>query len=139
MRIRFQGSLEVEQEIDADALDALVPSLVLQPLVENAVKHGLGKLRGIGKIEIEARRDGERVVLRVRDNGPGMDGDAPAHEGVGLRNTRERLAQLYGAGAALAVRPAAGGGFEAEVTLPWRAAAASPDIQAPSTTPAAVG
>ncbi|HKP75697.1 MAG TPA: histidine kinase, partial [Longimicrobiaceae bacterium] len=94
MRIRFQGSLEVEQEIDPEALDALVPNLILQPLVENAVKHGLGKLKGIGKIEIEARREGARVVLRVRDNGPGLAGDAPPREGVGLRNTRERLAQL---------------------------------------------
>ena len=122
MRIRFQGSLEVEQRVDEAALDARVPSLVLQPLVENAVKHGVGRQRGVGRIEIEARREGDRVVLVVRDNGPGMDGDAPAHEGVGLRNTRERLAQLYGGEARLVVRPAAGGGFEAEVGLPFRAA-----------------
>jgi signal transduction histidine kinase len=134
MRIRFQGSLEVEQRVDDEALDALVPNLVLQPLVENTVKHGLGKLRGIGKIEIEARREGDRVVLRVRDNGPGMDGAAPAREGVGLRNTRERLAQLYGADAALTLRPAAGGGFEAEVSLPWRAAPA-PSADLPASPP----
>ena len=122
MRIRFQGSLEVEQRVDDAALDALVPSLVLQPLVENAVKHGVGRQRGVGRIEIEARREGDRVVLAVRDNGPGMEGDAPAHEGVGLRNTRERLAQLHGDHAALVVRSADGGGFEAEVSLPFRAA-----------------
>jgi len=125
MRIRFQGSLEVEQRVDDEVCDALVPNLVLQPLVENAVKHGLGRLRGIGKIEIEARREEGRVVLRVRDNGPGMDGAAPAREGVGLRNTRERLAQLYGADAALTLRTPDGGGFEAEVRLPWRAAPTS--------------
>lgn len=122
MRIRFQGSLEVEQRVDEGMMDAMVPSLVLQPLVENAVKHGVGRLRGVGRIEIEARRDGDRVVLTVRDNGPGMEGDAPAREGVGLRNTRERLAQLYGDDAKLTLRPADGGGFEAEVALPWRSA-----------------
>jgi two-component system LytT family sensor kinase len=122
MRIRFQGSLEVETRVDEGVMDALVPSLILQPLVENAVKHGLGKQRGVGRIEIEARREGGRVVLRVRDNGPGMDGGAPAREGVGLRNTRERLAQLYGGEGALALRPADGGGVEAEVSLPWRPA-----------------
>jgi two-component system LytT family sensor kinase len=122
MRIRFQGSLEVEQRVDEGMMDAMVPSLVLQPLVENAVKHGVGRLRGVGRIEIEARRDGARVILTVRDNGPGMEGAAPAREGVGLRNTRERLAQLYGDDAKLTLRPAEGGGFEAEVALPWRPA-----------------
>ncbi|HVG44672.1 MAG TPA: histidine kinase, partial [Longimicrobium sp.] len=95
MRIRFQGSLEVETRVDEAALDALVPNLILQPLVENAARHGVGRLRGTGRIEIGARREGGRVVLTVRDNGPGMDGGAPAREGVGLSNTRERLAQLY--------------------------------------------
>jgi len=124
MRIRFQGSLEVETRVDEGVMDTLVPSLILQPLVENAVKHGLGKQRGVGRIEIEARREGDRVVLRVRDNGPGMDGDAPTREGVGLRNTRERLAQLYGDEGSLVLRPADGGGVEAEVSLPWRPAEA---------------
>ncbi|MFL5538080.1 MAG: sensor histidine kinase [Longimicrobiaceae bacterium] len=140
MRIRFQGSLEVETKVDDEAMDALVPSLVLQPLVENAVKHGVGRLKGVGRIRIEARRDGSRVVLRVCDNGPGMEGDAPAREGVGLRNTRERLAELYGEEGRLALRPAEGGGVEAEVSLPFRAAepargAAEPTVPA---TPAAV-
>ncbi|MFL5381075.1 MAG: sensor histidine kinase [Longimicrobiaceae bacterium] len=140
MRIRFQGSLEVETKVDDEAMDALVPSLVLQPLVENAVKHGLGRLKGVGRIEIEARREGGRVVLCVRDNGPGMEGDAPPREGVGLRNTRERLAELYGAEGRLALRPAEGGGVEAEVSLPFRAAepARAADLPATSPAPAAV-
>ena len=144
MRIRFQGSLEVETKVDDEAMDALVPSLVLQPLVENAVKHGLGRLKGLGRIEIEARRAGERVVLCVRDNGPGMEGGAPAREGVGLRNTRERLAELYGGEGRLALRPAEGGGVEAEVSLPFRAAepsagAASLPAASPVSAGAAVG
>jgi sensor histidine kinase YesM len=105
--------------------------------VENAVKHGLGKQRGVGRIEIEARREGDRVVLRVRDNGPGMDGGAPAREGVGLRNTRERLAQLYGGEGGLVLRPAEGGGVEAEVSLPWRPAAPASGAAPPATAGAA--
>jgi len=75
----------------------------------------------------------------VRDNGPGMDGSAPGREGVGLRNTRERLAQLYGDAAGLALRPAEGGGFEAEVALPWRAAEPAGAARVPKpSTPATV-
>ncbi|HEY0023129.1 MAG TPA: histidine kinase [Longimicrobium sp.] len=117
MRIRFQGSLEVETVVDDEVRDALVPNLVLQPLVENAVKHGVSRLRGAGKIEIRAHLHDGRVVLRVRDNGPGL-ADAP-QDGVGLRNTRERLAQLYGEAQSFALRPAEGGGTEAEVSLPF--------------------
>jgi two-component system LytT family sensor kinase len=131
MRIRFQGSLEVETRVDDGVLDALVPSLVLQPLVENAVKHGVGRQRGVGRIEIEARREDGRVVLCVRDNGPGLEAGGPAHEGVGVRNTRERLAQLYGDAAGFALRPAEGGGVVAEVSLPWRTAEGSAPAQAP--------
>jgi LytS/YehU family sensor histidine kinase len=136
MRIRFQGSLEVETRVDEATLDALVPNLILQPLVENAAKHGVGRQRGVGRIEIEARREGGRVVLTVRDNGPGMEGGAPAREGVGLSNTRERLARLYGEAGTLVLRPVEGGGVEAEVSLPWRAADAARDAGA---VPAAAG
>jgi signal transduction histidine kinase len=122
MRIRFQGSLEVETRVDEGVLDALVPNLILQPLVENAAKHGVGRQRGVGRIEIGARREGDRVVLSVRDNGPGMNGDAPVREGVGVRNTRERLVQLYGESGVLTLRPADGGGVEAEVSLPYHPA-----------------
>ena len=139
MRIRFQGSLEVETRVDEGALDALVPNLILQPLVENAARHGVGRQRGIGRIEIAARREGERVVLTVRDNGPGMDGGAPAREGVGLSNTRERLSQLYGEAGTLVLRPAEGGGVEAEVSLPWRPAEAPSAAPEPSPVVAAVG
>ncbi|HYH83797.1 MAG TPA: histidine kinase [Longimicrobium sp.] len=117
MRIRFQGTLEVELRVDDDVREALVPNLVLQPLVENAVKHGVGRLRGAGKIQIAAHRRDGRVVLRVRDNGPGLAADP--RDGVGLRNTRERLAQLYGDAQSLDLRPAEGGGTEAEVSLPF--------------------
>jgi signal transduction histidine kinase len=121
MRIRFQGSLEVETCVDGEVLDALVPNLILQPLVENAVKHGVSRMKQGGVIRIAAWRSDGRVVLCVSDNGPGL-GSASPREGVGVRNTRERLEQLYGHEQALTLRPADGGGVEAEVTLPYHTA-----------------
>jgi two-component system LytT family sensor kinase len=117
MQIRFQGRLELEIRMDPAAAGALVPSLVLQPLVENAIKHGVSRTGGTGKIEITAARRGERVVLRVLDNGPGPAADPS--EGVGLRNTRDRLAELYGGEASLSLAPAEGSGTLAEVSLPY--------------------
>jgi len=121
MQIRFQGKLEVQMNIDPQVRDALVPNLILQPLVENAVKHGVTKLVGIaGSIEISARRERNRVVLSVRDNGPGMGaGQSGNAEGLGLRNTRLRLMQLYGPEQSLTLRSPEGGGFIAEVILPF--------------------
>ena len=124
MQIRFQGRLELDCRLDPAAAGALVPSLILQPLVENAIKHGVEKVSHPGRIEITAAREGERVVLRVRDNGPAFaNGGAASSEGVGLRNTRARLEQLYGDDASLALRPADGGGLLAEVSLPYHTSA----------------
>jgi two-component system, LytTR family, sensor kinase len=123
MQIRFQGRLQVDRRIDPDVLEALVPNLILQPLVENAIKHGVGESAD-GRIEIRAARDGERLVLSVRDNGPTLASeDAPPSEGVGLRNTRARLSQLYGPAQALTLRAAEEGGFIAEVELPYHTGA----------------
>lgn len=120
MQIRFQGHLQVDINIDPDVQDALVPNLILQPLVENAIKHGVSKLDIAGRIEISARRDDDRLILGVRDNGPGYVGAVPAAlEGVGLRNTRARLAQLYGTAQSLTLRAAEGGGLLAEVSFPF--------------------
>lgn len=125
-RIRFQGKLDVSEEIEPEALEALVPNLVLQPLVENAVRHGVGHIEGRGRIEIKAfHRDG-RLHLAVSDNGPGLaagGGDGASwREGVGLRNTRERLESLYGTAQRLELVPGAGGGLSAEITLPYHTA-----------------
>lgn len=120
MQIRFQGRLHVRMHADPEVTAALVPNLILQPLVENAVKHGVSKTVGAGRVEIRAQRAGERVVLCVHDNGPGLaSGKAPGTEGVGLRNTRLRLAQLYGTDQSLTLRTAEGGGLIAEVSLPY--------------------
>jgi signal transduction histidine kinase len=119
MQIRFQGRLEVEIRVPQDIENALVPNLILQPLVENAFKHGIGNLEGAGYIAIEARREDERLLLSVRDNGPGIDGVGSATEGVGLRNTRARLEQLYGSDQSLLLRSPEEGGLIVEISLPY--------------------
>ena len=78
-------------------LDALLPNLILQPLVENAIQHGVSKMDGQGRIEMRAWRENEQLCLSVRDNGPSVGGDGSLKEGIGLSNTRARLQQLYGA------------------------------------------
>ncbi len=124
-RIRFQGRLEVEEAIDPDVLDGLVPSMILQPLVENAVKHGVTKLEGCGRIEICARMENGELVVSVHDNGPGLDA-MPAEpldtEGVGLRNTRERLETLYGSDHRLQLDASPLGGLIARIYVPYHTA-----------------
>ena len=119
MQIRFQGRLEVDIRVAPGIENALVPNLILQPLVENALKHGIGKLEGVGRIAIEAGREDERLRLSVRDNGPGIDGVGSATEGVGLRNTRARLEQLYGADQSLLLRSPEEGGLIVEISVPF--------------------
>jgi signal transduction histidine kinase len=117
MEVRFQGKLEVSIETEPSLDDALVPNLVLQPLVENAFRHGLAPMQTVGRVAVRAARDDGDLVLTVRDNGCG-----PAREvrdGVGLTNTRARLTQLYGARQRLALTAAEGGGALAEIRLPY--------------------
>ena len=123
MQIRFQGKLAVEMEIAEDTRGALVPNLLLQPIVENAMKHGVSKITGPGEITVRAVRDDGNLVIRVTDNGPGL---SPGEEGVGLRNTNERLREMYGAQFAVQLQPAAGGGTEARIVLPYHTAALAP-------------
>ena len=128
MQIRFQGKFAVTKTFDDGVGDALVPNLVLQTLVENALKYGIDQADGSGSIEIVARRDGDRLLLSVRDHGPGLR-EANAHglmtseTGVGLKNTRARLQQLYGDAGSLHVGNAEGGGVLAQVGLPFHTAA----------------
>ncbi|HEY0159488.1 MAG TPA: histidine kinase [Thermoanaerobaculia bacterium] len=117
MEIRFQGRLQVTMDIAEDALDALVPNLVLQPVVENALEHGAGRAEGEGRVALSARRDGDDLRLSVRDNGPGLE--AGATTGVGVANTRARLEQLYGEFATLTLANAEDRGVVATITLPY--------------------
>ena len=123
MEVRFQGNLTVQLDVDDAVRSALVPNLILQPLVENALEHGAAAIDDPGSIVVSARRAGDDVVLSVRDNGPGP-GVVAAPYGVGLRNTTQRLSQLYGAQQRFSLRAADGGGAIAEVTLPYRVARA---------------
>ena len=124
-QIRFQGRLEVNEVIDPEVLDGLVPSMILQPLVENAVKHGVSHVEGCGRIEIRARREDGELVISVHDNGPGfeaMPAEPLGTTGVGLRNTRERLDTLYGSDHRLALERSPLGGLIARVSIPYHTA-----------------
>jgi two-component system LytT family sensor kinase len=124
MQIRFQGQLEIDVQIRDDASDALVPNLILQPLVENAVKHGVDKVSATGKIRILARREADRLLLSVSDNGPGPQKIAKLDEaGVGLANIRQRLEQLYGSAQSLTLTESPGGGTVAQIMMPFRTSA----------------
>ncbi|HEX2205971.1 MAG TPA: histidine kinase [Longimicrobium sp.] len=130
---RFQDTLTVRLHVPEALMDARVPNLILQPLVENAIRHGTAPRGGAGRIEVTAERDGETLRLEVRDNGAGLPPVAPprAREGVGVRNTRQRLAQLYGAGHRFELANAARGGAVATVVIPYRiGASAGPHAEA---------
>lgn len=121
-RLRFSDRMTVEFQVEPETLDAMVPNLILQPLVENAVRHGIAPRPGGGRITVSAARDGARVHLAVQDDGEGPPPGAPRPSGVGLGNTRQRLEELYGPDHDFAAGPADGGGFEVRVTVPYRAA-----------------
>ena len=120
-RVRFGERLQVEWAVADDVRDALVPQLVLQPLVENALQHGIAPRSRAGRLDISATRDGDRLRLAVCDDGPGV---APGFSiadarGVGLRNTRERLHRLYGERGGLALA-SDGARTTAAIELPLR-------------------
>ena len=130
-QVHFGPRLRIEYRIDAAALDVLVPTLILQPLVENAIRHGLEpQVRG-GCLTIEAQADGDTLSLRIRDNGIGFAKDQLRRDGLGLANTRSRLDRLYGDEAALTIRENPGGGVLVDIYLPLRRAA-KPDAAASS-------
>ncbi|TMP99154.1 MAG: histidine kinase [Verrucomicrobia bacterium] len=119
---RFQDRLAVEMEVETGLDDVLVPSLILQPLVENAIRHGIEPREDTGRVKVSARRLDGMLELKVSDNGPGLPETEVAlcREGVGLSNTRSRLAHLYGAKHQLELTPAAGGGLEVKLLIPCR-------------------
>jgi two-component sensor histidine kinase len=124
MRARFEERLDVALEIDDDARDALVPPLLLQPLVENAIRHGADPASHRVRAALRAKRDGGALRLEVRDHGRGLAGAKPT-EGIGLSTTARRLATLYGEAHRLAFEDADGGGLRVTIELPFRTAAAA--------------
>ncbi|HEU5217350.1 MAG TPA: histidine kinase [Gemmatimonadales bacterium] len=122
-QVRFSDRLRVQFDIDPAATRAAVPRFVLQPLVENALRHGIARRTEGGTLTIAARREGDDLVLEVSNDGPALD--PAAVEGLGLGNTRERLATMYGARARLTLADRPAGGVVATVHLPWHALAGS--------------
>jgi two-component system LytT family sensor kinase len=120
-KARFEERLAVRFEIAPETRGALVPSLLLQPLVENAIRHGIGKLAGMGQVTVISSLCERGLELRVRDNGPGLPAkrNAPLATGIGLSSIRGRLEHLYGSAQSLVLRDMAGGGVEAYVAIPF--------------------
>lgn len=128
LRIRFEGRLETSIAVGENAHDALVPPMILQPLVENSMKHAVSKMSGPSRIDLSVDREGENLVLRVRDTGPGAsDGEigrdsgafAVSGMGIGLRNTRARLGEIYDEAYSLELAPTPEGGAMATIKLPY--------------------
>jgi two-component system, LytTR family, sensor kinase len=115
-QVRFSDRLRVEWQIGEHARSALVPGFVMQPIVENAIKHGVARRAEAGRVEISARIVGATLELAVRDDGVGMA--ATQREGVGLSNTRERLRTLYGERASVTITAPPGGGTLVTLRLP---------------------
>jgi two-component system LytT family sensor kinase len=131
-RFRFGDRLRSTVAADPDALDALIPTLILQPLVENAVRHGILPREDGGSLWVSIHRDAQTLVVSVEDDGPGLTQDLASSVGVGLRNSRDRLSALYGSAAQLTVGPRAeGGGFVVAIRMPFCRA-----LDAPSPDPA---
>ncbi len=119
-QVRFQDRLGIEISADDTALDGAVPHMGLQPILENAVRHGIGRIAAAGSIRISASRTDEILVIRVADDGPGLGAaDLSEGRGIGLANTRARLLQLYGDAASLKVENGERG-VVATMTLPYR-------------------
>lgn len=116
---RFQDRLLIETSVAPDVLDAGVPALLLQPIVENAIRYGTSPVTGAGRIRIRAARAGDQLVITIADSGPGFPAGGPAKEGLGLHNTRERLRQLYGAQQRFALETMPEGGARVTIALPF--------------------
>jgi len=118
MRMRFGDRLVIDVSADSAVREALVPSLVLQPIVENAITHGMADRPDIGHVAVRVRRNGNALWLEVSDDGPGLAAPPGDGNGIGLANTRERVARLYGA--AGTVELLAAGGLTVRIAIPFR-------------------
>jgi signal transduction histidine kinase len=117
-QIRFADRLSMQQSIASDTLSGLVPTMILQPIVENAIEHGVNAQRGVGRVKVSAVRDNGMLVIEVRDSGPGFRPDT-AHDGIGLANTRARLEQLYGSDYRFEYGSIPEGGASVRIAIPF--------------------
>jgi two-component system, LytTR family, sensor kinase len=125
--VRFGPQLSVDKQISADTLDLIVPSMILQPIVENSIKHGVGPKVGGGRITIRSRREDGHAVIEVVDDGVGMSEEELSeamHGGIGLSNVDERLRVIYGANYRLKLESVPGGGSSVRIEIPELAAPA---------------
>lgn len=118
-QVRFADRLRVSINVEPAALNGLVPCFLLQPIVENAIRHGIARCEDNGIIEAFARSDGDTLHLTVRDSGPGQGGPSQEGYGIGLSNTRDRLTHFYHDGYAMLAGPIASGGFEVDIAIPY--------------------
>lgn len=120
---RFGDRLAIDIRSDEETLDARVPHLILQPLIENAIRHGIAPRRGQGWVEVATHRETDSLVVRVSDNGQGLKSGSPLEKGgIGLANIGARLEQLYGDGSSLTLRDRPEGGTQVELRIPFRSA-----------------
>jgi sensor histidine kinase YesM len=117
-QVRFADRLRIEIKVEPAALDSLVPCFLLQPIVENAIRHGIAHCESDGLVEATARRDGNLLRLEVRDTGAGRSGVAKPGNGIGLKNTRERLAHFYNDSYVMRAQPSSTG-FEVAIAIPY--------------------
>jgi hypothetical protein len=121
-QIRFADRLRIEIKVEPTALDSLVPCFLLQPIVENAIRHGIAHCEDNGVVEASARRVGNLLRLEVRDSGSRFNGHSKPGTGIGLKNTRERLVYFYQEAYDMVAQPLDTGGFEVAITIPYERA-----------------
>ena len=121
-QVRFADRLQIEIKVDPGALDSLVPCFLLQPIVENAIRHGIAHCQENGLVEATARREGQKLRLEVRDTGQRFSSESKPGSGIGLKNTRERLAHFYHETYEMVARPLETGGYEVAITIPYERA-----------------
>lgn len=123
-KVRFAGRLEVKIEASEEALDGLVPCFLLQPIVENAIQHGIAPKAAGGLVEAQVKRVGDTLWMQVRDNGRGPGNTETKGHGIGMRNTQERLAYFYPDAHEFRAMVPAGGGYEVTIQIPYERALA---------------
>lgn len=121
-QVRFAGRLDVKIDVTPEALNGLVPCFLLQPLVENAVQHGIAPLEAGGSIETQVKRVGDMLWMEVKDNGRGPIGSGTKGHGIGMQNIRERLAYFYPDAYEFNAVAPPGGGYEVTVQIPYERA-----------------
>jgi signal transduction histidine kinase len=121
-QVRFAGRLEIKIDATEEAMDGLVPCFLLQPLVENAIKHGIAPKRQGGSIETSVKRIGDKLWMQVKDDGCGTDTSSTKGHGIGLQNIRERLAYFYPDSYEFRTVSPASGGYEVTIQIPYERA-----------------